>query len=143
MDCTIFSVFVNNKEEANNVAHTRAPLGKTTAKIGLPVKRRYRPNRRQGKHSKTYKIHSHLSSSPTQPGSLLAAMDSPGNITMAAQLALLDWIKEHPYQTFFHVVNGVVLLTPAAATVPFFSAIGLGAGGPVAGASSHPYPRPR
>ncbi|KAH9867950.1 hypothetical protein IAQ61_007255 [Plenodomus lingam] len=54
----------------------------------------------------------------------------------AAPKALLDWIAEHPYQTFFHVVNGVVLLTPAAATVPIFSALGLSAGGPVAGSAA-------
>ena len=54
----------------------------------------------------------------------------------AAPQILLDWIAEHPYQTFFHVVNGVVLLTPAAATVPFFAALGLSAGGPVAGTYS-------
>lgn len=64
-------------------------------------------------------------------------MNAAENITMAAPQALLDWIAAHPYQTFFHVVNGVVLLTPAAATVPIFSALGLSAGGPVAGASSH------
>ncbi|KAF2852674.1 hypothetical protein T440DRAFT_466798 [Plenodomus tracheiphilus IPT5] len=55
---------------------------------------------------------------------------------MAAPQALLNWIAEHPYQTFFHVVNGVVLLTPAAATVPIFSALGLSAGGPVAGSAA-------
>ena len=52
------------------------------------------------------------------------------NATMGATQPLLDWIAAHPYQTVFHVVNGVVLLTPAAATVPFFSALGLSAGGP-------------
>lgn len=57
------------------------------------------------------------------------------NATMAATQPLLDWIAAHPYQTVFHVVNGVVLLTPAAATVPFFNALGLSAGGPVAGKS--------
>lgn len=51
----------------------------------------------------------------------------------AATQSLLNWISAHPYQTCFHVVNGVVLLTPAAATVPVFSALGLSAGGPVAG----------
>jgi hypothetical protein len=51
----------------------------------------------------------------------------------AAAQPLLDWIAAHPYQTLFHVVNGVVLLTPAAATVPFFAALGIPAGGPVAG----------
>jgi hypothetical protein len=59
------------------------------------------------------------------------------NATAAAAQPLLDWIAAHPYQTFFHVVNGVVLLTPAAATVPLFSALGLSAGGPIAGASFH------
>jgi hypothetical protein len=56
------------------------------------------------------------------------------NVTAAAAQPLLNWIAAHPYQTFFHVVNGVVLLTPAAATVPLFSALGLSAGGPIAGA---------
>ena len=55
------------------------------------------------------------------------------NASSAATQALIDWISAHPYQTFLHVVNGVVLLTPAAATIPFFSALGLSAGGPVAG----------
>jgi hypothetical protein len=58
------------------------------------------------------------------------------NAMMGATQPLLDWIAAHPYQTVFHVVNGVVLLTPAAATVPFFSALGLSAGGPVGGTSS-------
>ncbi|CAA9963312.1 hypothetical protein PTMSG1_06680 [Pyrenophora teres f. maculata] len=55
---------------------------------------------------------------------------------MNATQPLLDWITAHPYQTVFHVVNGVILLTPAAATVPFFSALGLSAGGPVAGSTA-------
>ncbi|KAH7374298.1 hypothetical protein BKA66DRAFT_534063 [Pyrenochaeta sp. MPI-SDFR-AT-0127] len=50
--------------------------------------------------------------------------------------ALLAWIAAHPYQTLFHVVNGVVLFTPAAATVPFFSALGLSASGPVSGSAA-------
>jgi hypothetical protein len=54
------------------------------------------------------------------------------NNTSATQ-QLLDWIAAHPYQTFFHVVNGVIILTPAAATVPLFSALGLSAGGPISG----------
>jgi hypothetical protein len=58
------------------------------------------------------------------------------NATMAATQPLLGWIAAHPYQTMFHVVNGVVLLTPAAATVPFFNALGLSAGGPVAGSAA-------
>jgi hypothetical protein len=59
--------------------------------------------------------------------------DHRHTIKMNATQLLIDWIAEHPYQTFFQVVNGVVLLTPAAATVPLFSALGLSAGGPVAG----------
>jgi hypothetical protein len=65
------------------------------------------------------------------------------NATAAAAQPLLDWIAAHPYQTFFHVVNGVVLLTPAAATIPFFSALGLSAGGPIAGTSLKPVILPR
>ena len=58
------------------------------------------------------------------------------NATAAATQPLLDWIAAHPYQTLFHVVNGVVILTPAAATIPIFGALGLSAGGPVAGTLS-------
>ncbi|KAJ8108229.1 hypothetical protein OPT61_g8318 [Boeremia exigua] len=50
--------------------------------------------------------------------------------------AILDWISAHPYQTAFHVVNGVIVCTPAAATVPFLSAMGFGATGPVAGSTT-------
>lgn len=52
---------------------------------------------------------------------------------MNATQAVLDWITAHPYQTAFHVVNGVIICTPAAATVPFLSALGYGASGPIAG----------
>ena len=52
---------------------------------------------------------------------------------MNATQAVLDWITAHPYQTAFHVVNGVIICTPAAATVPFLSALGFGATGPIAG----------
>lgn len=52
---------------------------------------------------------------------------------MNATQAVLDWITAHPYQTAFHVVNGVIMCTPAAATVPFLSALGYGASGPIAG----------
>ncbi|KAF1994189.1 hypothetical protein P154DRAFT_39174 [Amniculicola lignicola CBS 123094] len=47
-----------------------------------------------------------------------------------------DWIAAHPYQSAFHVVNGVILVTPAAATVPFFSAMGFTAAGPAAGSTA-------
>jgi hypothetical protein len=53
--------------------------------------------------------------------------------TIAATQPVLDWIAAHPYQTIFHVVNGVVLLTPAAATVPIFTALGFSAKGPIGG----------
>lgn len=46
---------------------------------------------------------------------------------------IIAWIAEHPYQTIFHVLNGVVLFTPAAATVPILNALGFSASGPVAG----------
>jgi hypothetical protein len=55
--------------------------------------------------------------------------------TVPATQAIFDWITEHPYQTALHVVNGVVLWTPAALTVPFFSAIGFGTAGPAASMS--------
>jgi hypothetical protein len=51
----------------------------------------------------------------------------------ASAKVILDWIAAHPYQTAFHVANGVILATPAAATVPIFSAMGFSATGPVAG----------
>jgi ammonia channel protein AmtB len=51
----------------------------------------------------------------------------------ASARVILNWIAEHPYQTAFHVANGVILVTPAAATVPIFSAMGFSATGPVAG----------
>jgi hypothetical protein len=58
------------------------------------------------------------------------------NFTIPISKAILDWITEHPYQTAFHVVNGVVLCTPAALTVPVFSALGFSSIGPVAGMPS-------
>src|SRR5690242_13703145 len=54
---------------------------------------------------------------------------------MNATQAIVDWIAAHPYQTAFHIVNGVIICTPAAATVPFLSAMGFSATGPVAGKS--------
>jgi hypothetical protein len=49
--------------------------------------------------------------------------------------AVLHWIAAHPYQTAFQIVNGVIICTPAAATVPFLAALGFGANGPIAGKS--------
>ncbi|KAH6625796.1 hypothetical protein C7974DRAFT_312821 [Boeremia exigua] len=55
---------------------------------------------------------------------------------MNATQAVIDWISAHPYQTAFHVVNGVIICTPAAATVPFLSALGFGATGPISGSAA-------
>lgn len=52
---------------------------------------------------------------------------------MNATKVVLDWIVAHPYQTAFQVVNGVIICTPAAATVPVLAALGFGANGPAAG----------
>jgi hypothetical protein len=52
---------------------------------------------------------------------------------MNATQAVLDWIAAHPYQTAFQIVNGVIICTPAAATVPVLAALGFGANGPIAG----------
>ncbi|KAF2792366.1 hypothetical protein K505DRAFT_246800 [Melanomma pulvis-pyrius CBS 109.77] len=46
------------------------------------------------------------------------------------------WITEHPYQTALHVVNGVVLLTPAAATILILSTLGFTSVGPAAGSTA-------
>ncbi|KAF2477648.1 uncharacterized protein BDR25DRAFT_207768 [Lindgomyces ingoldianus] len=55
-----------------------------------------------------------------------------------AELPLIvkDWIVAHPYQTALHVVNGMVFLTPAAATVPFFNMLGFTAAGPAGGSAA-------
>jgi hypothetical protein len=63
-------------------------------------------------------------------GSVFANATATVNTT-----AVLEWIAAHPYQTFFHVVNGVILVTPAAATVPIFSLLGFSSLGPVAGSA--------
>ncbi|KAF1927477.1 uncharacterized protein M421DRAFT_180541 [Didymella exigua CBS 183.55] len=55
---------------------------------------------------------------------------------MNATKVVLDWIVAHPYQTAFQVVNGVIICTPAAATVPVLAALGFGAGGPIAGSAA-------
>jgi hypothetical protein len=50
---------------------------------------------------------------------------------------VLDWIKEHPHQTVFHVVSGVVFFAPGVITTPIttplLSWLGFSASGPVAG----------
>lgn len=55
---------------------------------------------------------------------------------MNATQAVLDWIAAHPYQTAFQVANGIIICTPAAATVPVLAALGFGASGPTAGKTS-------
>ena len=44
-----------------------------------------------------------------------------------------DWIQEHPYQTAFYVVNGVVFLAPGLVTTPLLGLLGFTARGPAAG----------
>lgn len=44
---------------------------------------------------------------------------------------VIDFIVAHPYQTALHAVNDIMFLTPAAATVPFFAAVGIPLSGPV------------
>jgi len=50
-----------------------------------------------------------------------------------AVAAVLAWMAANPKQTAFHIVNGVIICTPAVATVPFLSALGFSAAGPVTG----------
>lgn len=57
-------------------------------------------------------------------------------------LLLKAWITAHPYQTALHVVNGVVLFTPAAATVPILAGLGFTSVGPAAGTVLIPNPLP-
>ncbi|PVH90943.1 hypothetical protein DM02DRAFT_606990 [Periconia macrospinosa] len=47
-----------------------------------------------------------------------------------------DRIIEHPYQTTFHIVNGVVLIMPAAATVPILNMLSFTALGPAGGTAA-------
>jgi hypothetical protein len=54
-------------------------------------------------------------------------------IESATMNAITTWVTDHPYQTAMHVANGVILCTPAAITVPVFSALGFSAAGPAAG----------
>jgi hypothetical protein len=48
----------------------------------------------------------------------------------------LKWIAVRSYQTAFHVANGIIIRTLAAATVPFLNFLGFGATGLVAGRPS-------
>lgn len=68
---------------------------------------------------------------------------TPNPTKMNATQAVLDWISAHPYQTAFHVVNGAIICTPAAASVPLLAALGFGTTGPVAGMSGYDVTRKR
>lgn len=46
---------------------------------------------------------------------------------------ILDWISEHPYQTAFQIVNGIIIFTPAAVTTPVLHLLGFRSLGPLAG----------
>jgi hypothetical protein len=46
---------------------------------------------------------------------------------------LQDYIKAHPYQTAFHVVNGIVYFYPGVAWVPLVRLLGFSPSGPMAG----------
>lgn len=48
---------------------------------------------------------------------------------------ILDWIQAHPYQTAFHVANGVVFFYPGLISKPILWGIGFGLSGPRAGKS--------
>lgn len=41
------------------------------------------------------------------------------------------WMREHPGQTVFHIVNGVMVFTPGALTVPLLASMGWATSGPV------------
>ncbi|KAF2714710.1 hypothetical protein K504DRAFT_395321 [Pleomassaria siparia CBS 279.74] len=51
-------------------------------------------------------------------------------------LVVKEWIAAHPYQTALHVVNGVVMFTPAAAMVPILNTLGFTSLGPAAGSAA-------
>ncbi|KFZ07988.1 hypothetical protein V502_09630 [Pseudogymnoascus sp. VKM F-4520 (FW-2644)] len=46
---------------------------------------------------------------------------------------IFDWMRAHPGQAVFYVVNGILVFTPAALTGPLLTSMGWGASGPVAG----------
>ena len=49
---------------------------------------------------------------------------------------VFDWMRAHPGQTVFYVVNGVLVFTPAFLTGPILASMGWGASGPAAGECS-------
>lgn len=46
---------------------------------------------------------------------------------------IFDWMRAHPGQAVFYIVNGFLVFTPAALTGPLLTSMGWGASGPVAG----------
>jgi hypothetical protein len=44
---------------------------------------------------------------------------------------VFGWMREHPGQTVFHIVNGVMVFTPGALTVPLLASMGWATSGPV------------
>lgn len=49
---------------------------------------------------------------------------------------IFEWMKAHPGQTVFYVVNGVLVFTPAFLTGPILASMGWVASGPAAGECS-------
>ena len=54
------------------------------------------------------------------------------NITDAPAV-VLDWIAAHPGQSALLAVDGVLIFTPAALTVPLLAQMGFGLSGPIGG----------
>ncbi|MCJ1283043.1 hypothetical protein MMC26_002370 [Xylographa opegraphella] len=50
-----------------------------------------------------------------------------------------DWIQQHPYQTVFYVVNGLVFVAPGLVTTPVLGLIGFGSFGPKAASAASAY----
>ena len=48
--------------------------------------------------------------------------DLPGNVK--------EWIKEHPYQTAFYIVNGIAFIAPGLVATPLLGLMGFGSLGP-------------
>lgn len=68
---------------------------------------------------------------------LTAAKDQIVQVNLAQLPAeVKDWISAHPYQTAFHIVNGIVYFYPPALAGPLFWAAGLGRWGTRAGKST-------
>jgi hypothetical protein len=69
---------------------------------------------------------------------LLEILENIKNSVLMVELSklpsdLLDWIKEHPGDTVFYVVSGVVFFYPAIVSGPLLELLGFAAKGPVGG----------